>query len=79
MKQKEVDTIVKLKEEAEKTQLKIIKLNKKINTKYWHKVADYWCMRITKAKDLDEVFKSKDYLKYEIARTLNQNEHRTTI
>jgi|TARA_Y100000296_G_scaffold11114_1_gene12810 hypothetical protein len=30
MKQKEVDTIVKLKEEAEKTQLKIIKLNKKI-------------------------------------------------
>ena len=30
MKQKEVNTIVKLKEEAEKTQLKIIKLNKKI-------------------------------------------------
>ena len=43
-------------------------MTKKINTKYWHKVADYWCMRITKAKDLDEVFKSKDYLKYEIAR-----------
>jgi len=40
-------------------------MTKKINTKYWHKVADYWCMCIAKAKDLDEVFKRKDYLKYQ--------------
>jgi len=53
---------------SKKQIIKLEKKAKRINKKYWHKLADYWVVRIGKAKDLDEVFKSKDYLKYEIAR-----------
>ena len=40
-------------------------MSKKINTKYWHKLADYWAKCIAKAEELDEVLKSKDFLKYQ--------------